>query len=91
MSRAGRPKGRHLEAVSTPNKMIEQRLLWLEIFGHGLVFIIILGLIAGGIASWLPIIVYIALQAVVMMVDSFETWHAWPFIVRDWRKSRRFG
>jgi hypothetical protein len=65
--------------------MKDKPLQALELFGHGLVLILVIALLTGREYSWIPIIIYLVIQVAVMAVDRFRTWHAWPLIVRDWR------
>lgn len=69
--------------------MKDKALEGLELFGHGLVLLIAIGLITHRLNSWYPLVVYTAIQLVVMTLDRFKTLQAWPFIVRDWRQNRK--
>lgn len=85
MSNAGRPSVRQKKAAAAVPRKSGAWLLWLELFGHGLIAIIIVGLLVDRLYGWSVLIVYLAIQCIVMAIDRFSTWHAWPFIVRDWR------
>jgi hypothetical protein len=87
MSKAGKPSSQRRDKA--PKKLEpwkDKAIQMLELFGYGLVLLFVIGLVLNRFNSWAPLIVYGILQLIVMVIDRFRTWWAWPFIVRDWRK-----